>query len=224
MKMRKIKTRAVLIFALLTLLLMAWAPWFTEEYAINKVTEKLGGPDAQFGYLGETMAVKDVPKNVVKVPFVSLVYFPSEAMYIVTFYGGIWPESTTTQTSPKGQIIVKQSGGAAMLDPICGDKNYIINESNYIVEGTVEKVESRWNADKSSILTYTTIAVKNYVKGTPFTENELTIITPGGTVGEITETVEDQPIFHAGKKVRVYFKETNGEFSIVCAQMGVEEV
>jgi hypothetical protein len=35
--------------------------------------------------------------------------------------------------------------------------------------------------------------------------------------------VEDQPIFHEGKRVRIYFEEVNGEFFIVCSQFGVEE-
>lgn len=69
--------------------LIAWAPWITEEYAYVKVMEHLGGPDTLFNYLGKTMPLSDVPKSFLRLPFVSLVYFPSEAMFIVTFYGGI---------------------------------------------------------------------------------------------------------------------------------------
>ena len=62
------------------------------------------------------------------------------------------------------------------------------------------------------------------MKGAPFTENELQVVTPGGTVGDITQVVEDQPIFHEGKAVRIYFQKIDGEFHIVCAQFGVEEL
>ncbi len=117
---------------------------------------------------------------------------------------------------PGGQIIVKQSGGAGMLIKECSDKSYITQTADYIVEGTVEKVESRWNEGRTGIFTYTDLRIENYVKGAPFAENKLQIVTPGGTVGEITQAVEDQPIFHEGKKVRIYFQEVNGEFSIVC--------
>ncbi len=128
-------------------------------------------------------------------------------------------------TAPRqGQIIVKQSGGAGMLIAECGDKDYIKDTADYIIEGIVEKVESRWNKEKTSILTYTDLSVQKYIKGAPFAENTLQIVTPGGTVGEITQWVEDQPIFHQGKKVRIYFQEVNGEFSIVCAQFGVEDI
>ena len=122
-----------------------------------------------------------------------------------------------------GQIIVKQSGGAGLLVKECADEAYRTEKADYIIEGTVEKVESQWSEGRTGIFTYTDLRIENYVKGTPFAQNELQIVTPGGTVGGITQAVEDQPIFHVGKKVRIYFQEVNGEFSIVCGQFGVEE-
>lgn len=130
----------------------------------------------------------------------------------------------TTTPTPESQIIVKQSGGTGMLTAECEDRNYINNAADYIIEGTIQNVESKWNEEKTSIFTYTDLVIEKYVKGTPFPENKLQIVTPGGTVGEISQDVEDQPIFHEGKKVRIYFQEMNGEFSIVCAQFGVEEI
>ena len=124
---------------------------------------------------------------------------------------------------PGGQVIVKQSGGAGMLIAECADKSYITQTADYIIEGTVEKVESRWNQEGTGIFTYTELTIEKYVKGAPFAENKIQIVTPGGTVGEISQWVEDQPIFHEGKRVRIYFEEVNGEFFIVCSQFGVEE-
>jgi hypothetical protein len=120
-------------------------------------------------------------------------------------------------------VIVKQSGGAGMLIKECTDKSYITQTADYIVEGTVEKVESKWNEERTGIFTYTDLRIENYVKGAPFAGNELQIVTPGGTVGEVSQWVEDQPIFHEGKKVRIYFQEVSGEYVIVCGQFGVEE-
>jgi len=88
----------------------------------------------------------------------------------------------------------------------------------------VRRVESKWNEDKSGILTYTDLSIDRYVKGATFAQDRLQIITPGGTVGDVTQVVEDQPIFHEGKRVRIYFQEIEGEFHIVCAQFGVEEL
>ena len=66
---------------------LAWAPWITEEYAVAAVETHLGGPGSTYNYLGEDMTVAEVPKNTVRVPFAILVYFPSEAMFIVPFWG-----------------------------------------------------------------------------------------------------------------------------------------
>ncbi|NHJ12746.1 MAG: hypothetical protein EAX95_03680 [Candidatus Thorarchaeota archaeon] len=84
------RSKAILVVGLVVFgTILAWAPWITDEYAINVVTESLGGADAMYNYLGESMPLDEVPKNVVRVPFVALVYFPSEAVYIVTFWGGV---------------------------------------------------------------------------------------------------------------------------------------
>ncbi len=124
---------------------------------------------------------------------------------------------------PTGPIVVKQSGGAGLLIKECSDPTYRSEKADYIVDGTVAKVESSWNQDKTSIFTYTDLRIESYVKGTPFAANELQIVTPGGTVGGVSQAVEDQPIFHEGKKVRIYFEEVDGEFVIVCGNLGVEE-
>jgi hypothetical protein len=131
--------------------------------------------------------------------------------------------SRDVTTPPEGQIVVKQSGGAEILVAECADESYRAEKADYIIEGTVEKVESRWNEDKTNIFTYTDLRIEKYVKGRSFAENNLRIVTPGGTVGEISQWVEDQPIFHEGEKVRIYFEEVNGGFFIVCGQFGVEE-
>ncbi len=136
--------------------------------------------------------------------------------------------SCADQSSPvhttEGKITVTQSGGAGMLIAECGDRQYISSIADYILEGTVVRVESKWNEGKTSIHTYTDLLIDAYVKGFPFKKNTLRIVTPGGTVGDISQWVEDQPIFHEGKKVRIYLQKNNGAFSIVCAQFGVEEI
>ncbi|GAI12400.1 unnamed protein product, partial [marine sediment metagenome] len=138
-----------------------------------------------------------------------------------------------TATSTEGPItVVNNSGGAGALAAECADESYIAGKADYIIEGTVEKVESKWNEEGTlfpyihgtSIFTYTDLEIERYIKGEPFTEDKLRIVTPGGTVGEISCAVEDQPIFHEGKKVRIYFQEENGEFSIVCGFCGVKEI
>lgn len=143
------------------------------------------------------------------------------------------PELTATPTT-EGTIVVKQSGGVGLLAAECADESYITEKADYIIEGTVEKVESKWSEERTLfpyihgtiIFTYTDLEIERYIKGEPFTEDKLRIVTPGGEMGEneISLAVEDQPIFHEGKKVRIYFQEENGEFSIVCGFCGVKEI
>ncbi len=144
---------------------------------------------------------------------------------LLLILAGCTPTVPEPQPLPSsGPVVVKQTGGACALIAECRDRQYIINTADYIVEGTVRGVESKWNEDKTSILTYTDLSIERYVKGAPFAQDRLQIITPGGTVGDVTQLVEDQPIFHEGKRVRIYFQEIDGEFHIVCAQFGVEEL
>jgi len=140
------------------------------------------------------------------------------AIAIVGISISIW------STSSDGQIIVRQSGGAGSLIEECGNRSYITETADYIIEGTIEHVESKWDEAHTNIFTYTDLHIETYVKGTPFQDDTLQIVTPGGTVDDLTSSVEDQPIFHEGKSVRIYFVEENGEFSIFCSQMGVEEL
>ena len=88
----RIRKRGKIILILVgVLFLLVWAPWITDDYAINKVVERLGGPDTRFNYLGQDMAVKDVPKVVGWWPFGRYVTFPGEAGWFVSFYGKVSP-------------------------------------------------------------------------------------------------------------------------------------
>jgi len=124
----------------------------------------------------------------------------------------------------ENKIIVKQSSGAGLLISECQDKNYIGVSSDYIIEGTVKKVEAKWAQDQTSIFTHTDIFIEKYIRGTHFSKNTILLIIPGGKVGDIVQLTEDQPIFKEGQKLRIYFKKTNGEFQIVCGNSGIEEI
>ena len=138
------------------------------------------------------------------------------------FMPGNLINTSSKNPTDEGLITVKQSGGSAAMIQECSDRSYISGTADYVVEGVVEKVESRDTG--TGIFTYSNVRIDKYIKGNPLQDNRIQIVTPGGTVGGIAQYGEDQPIFHEGKKVRIYFQETSGEFSIVCAQFGVEEI
>lgn len=85
----KILVSVLVLVCLVAVGLIGWAPWIAEEYAYARVLEHLGGPNALFNYLEEPKALRNVPKSFKKLPFVSLVYFSGEAMFMVTFFGSV---------------------------------------------------------------------------------------------------------------------------------------
>ncbi len=147
----------------------------------------------------------------------------NEEITIQSFVG-LYNNKITGVICPTIQSInVKQSAGSAMLIAECVDKDYILRTADYVVEGIVDRTDTRWNDENTNIVTYVTLSVEKYVKGSALW-SELHIQAPGGCVEDICEAVEDQPIFQQGKRVRIYFHKTENEFWIVCAQNGVEEI
>lgn len=130
-----------------------------------------------------------------------------------------------------GKIKVSLPAGSSMLLAECSDATYRANKADWIIEGTVVKVESKkiskWIEGKGTeegIFTYSDIKIEKYIKGTPFAEDTLQIETPGGIADGISQWVEDMPIFENGTKVRIYLSKTPEGFSIVCGVAGVESV
>ena len=75
--------------AFAVLVVLAWAPWITNDYAVGKVVGKLGGPNIRFNYLGQDLAIEEIPKEVSWLPFGRYVVFPGEGGWYVSFYGSV---------------------------------------------------------------------------------------------------------------------------------------
>jgi len=73
-----------------------------------------------------------------------------------------------------------------------------------IARGHVVEVVSQWNEDQTTIFTYTTIVVTDWLKGTG--PKAITIRTPGGEVGDIGLWVEDVPVFSNDQEVVAFVK------------------
>jgi hypothetical protein len=58
----------------------------TNDYTVGKVVGKLGGPVTCINYLGQDLAIKDIPKEVSWLPFGRYVAFPGEAGWYASFY------------------------------------------------------------------------------------------------------------------------------------------
>ncbi len=88
----------------------------------------------------------------------------------------------------------------------------LTSEADVIVIGDIKEVESRWNLGRTMINTYSTVSVEKYIKGTG--SEKLTIITEGGTVGDLGVLVEDVPEFTKNETVLVFLKKAGREFSV----------
>ncbi|WP_242343928.1 hypothetical protein [Anaeromyxobacter terrae] len=72
--------------------------------------------------------------------------------------------------------------------------------SETVVRGVVERVGSRWAG--SRILTEVVVRVTSAWKGRP--GERLTLLVPGGTVGDLAQEVDAAPTFEEGEEVVVF--------------------
>jgi hypothetical protein len=102
-------------------------------------------------------------------------------------------------------------------------KEELILKSQYVIHGIVKEVRCDWNEDHSSIYTHVTLQVLDVFKGEP--RDEMVLITLGGTVGDKTIWVSDQPELTEGMEVIVHaFLTSTGYFGIRGLMQGVYDV
>lgn len=80
----------------------------------------------------------------------------------------------------------------------------LVQSSDTVVHGTVRRVESRWSGDRRRILTDVEIQVTEALKGQP--GSTVLLIQPGGSVGDIGQTVHGSASFTPGEEVVVFLE------------------
>jgi hypothetical protein len=140
---------------------------------------------------------------------------------IAIFAYAVYISGSKSQINSTQEIIIKNSGGSALLIAECTNKSYLYENSDIIANGRVEGIETK--QEGGQIYTYSIFHVDFFEKGV-LSSNNLAIKTSGGCVGETCTVVEDQPIMHENESVRIYLKETDNEFSIFCGIAGIELV
>ncbi len=80
----------------------------------------------------------------------------------------------------------------------------MVGRADCVVQGTVLSASANWTPDHRRILTQVRVRVDEPLAGTP--EKEITIVIPGGTVGELAQMVVGGPTFSVGEQTVVFLR------------------
>lgn len=80
----------------------------------------------------------------------------------------------------------------------------LTDQAEIVAVGTVAGMKPEWNADKTRIFTRVTVSVSEILKGGG--EQQLSILTPGGEIGEVGEMYFGTPRFAKDEEVVVFVK------------------
>jgi hypothetical protein len=95
----------------------------------------------------------------------------------------------------------------------------LIGEADLIVRGRVEELKSQQATDRRSMTTVITVSIERQFKGPKV--SSVTIEQPGGSMGEIAQSVPGLPEFSSGEDVVLFLKrQRGGTFKIVGGKQG----
>ena len=97
-----------------------------------------------------------------------------------------------------------------------------VESAQAIVLGKVVRQESRFDDDSRMILTYTTFQVEKALKGVA--PGEVTIVTPGGRIGDVQQTTVGVPDFQQGQENVVFLKNTRRGPTVLFFDQGAYDV
>jgi hypothetical protein len=97
-----------------------------------------------------------------------------------------------------------------------------VDKAAAIVLGKVVRTHSEWDASHSWILTYSTFAVEQTMKGTA--PAEVTVVTPGGTVGDVVQSTIGIRPFREGDENVVFIKNTSAGPTVLFFDQGAYDV
>jgi len=97
-----------------------------------------------------------------------------------------------------------------------------VDQAVAIVLGKVVRTHSQWDPSHRWILTYSTFAVEQTMKGTA--PPEVTVVTPGGTVGDVVQSTIGIRPFHEGDENVIFVKNTTAGPTVLYFDQGAYDV
>lgn len=93
-----------------------------------------------------------------------------------------------------------------------------VDQAAAIVLGRVVSQQSSWDAAGQRILTYSKLQVEKTLKGFP--AQEITIVTPGGVVGDVAQDYVGVPRFRTGDEHVVFVRNTKSGPTVLFLDQG----
>ena len=154
---------------------------------------------------------------------------------IVTFIYLNYFKSPNVQIPSDGILRIKEvNNNLIILGNYCGSKNYVNKNADFIIEGTLKKVDENWNIDYTSHTINAEFYVEKFIKGRPFDVKQINILD---IINFDIDTYRDnfredpnyfgtrgRPNFKEGEKIRLYLVEWQETLNILCGNYGVEEL
>lgn len=97
-----------------------------------------------------------------------------------------------------------------------------VEHAKSIVLGRCVKTESRWDESRKLILTYSTFKVEKAMKGDP--QTEVTIVTPGGSVGDVHQSTIGVPNFAEGQENVLFVRDSKVGPTVLYFDQGTYDV
>ncbi|HUP49957.1 MAG TPA: hypothetical protein VNA04_14315 [Thermoanaerobaculia bacterium] len=116
-------------------------------------------------------------------------------------------------------VAVPRAGATVALAATFDEK---VENAQAIVLGRVVKQETRYDEEKRFILTYTTFRVEKALKGGA--PPDLTLVTPGGRVGEVRQTTVGVPVFEEGREHVVFVRDSSRGPTVLFFDQGAYDV
>lgn len=87
----------------------------------------------------------------------------------------------------------------------------LVRMSDHIVGAKVQSIRSEWNDDQTQIFTTVTIQVGNVYSGRVADSSTVTVVVPGGVVGNLAMEVEHAPTFAVGEEVVLFLTDVDSK-------------
>lgn len=116
--------------------------------------------------------------------------------------------------------LIPLSANATIARAVSFDEK--VEQAAAIVIGTCVAQESRWDPARNWILTYTTFRIEKTLKGVP--AQEITIVTPGGTVDHIAQEIIGVPRFRQGEEHALFVRQSQSGPTVLYLEQGAYRV